>query len=141
MFCEQPQYSSFTDKFHPCRRCWKCQKVKQSHWAYRLAQETYQAHKWKTWFCTLTFRSTLKPDTFSPSLTSFMKYLRTTLSRNFPENRLRYFAVLEHGSKTGRPHYHCLIWSSTPHLTKRLIHKAWPHGFSQGKLDRDWETP
>lgn len=59
----------------------------------------------------------------------FFKRLRKNLSNDKNQNnqRIRYIAVGEYGTKFSRPHYHILLFNAPPH---QHIEKAWNKGFT-----------
>lgn len=85
---------------------------------------------------------TLLPD----DVTKFLKRLRRRLTYQLKRkkcvrdyvDRIRYFAVGEYGGKTGRPHYHIIIFNWFPSdavhrqghdFTSKQIAELWPFGF------------
>ncbi|WNK13862.1 MAG: replication initiator protein [Microvirus sp.] len=56
-------------------------------------------------------------------LQNFIKRLRKTLE----PRRLRYFAVGEYGSKTMRPHYHCILYGVSP-TESDVLQTCWTFG-------------
>ncbi len=120
-----------------CGRCINCKKERSKAWAFRLMCES---HEWfSSVFVTLTYDDEHVPYLGEPSLpyyaslyprdlTLFLKRLRKSLG----DNRLKYYACGEYGSKTYRPHYHLIIFG-LGFLDEPLISKCWDKGFI--KLD------
>lgn len=101
-----------------CGKCIPCLSNKRADWIFRLDQE----HKVSSsaMFVTLTYHPKFLPDGLVKShLQKFLKRLR----KRDPNNRIRYFAVGEYGSKTGRPHYHILLFNADS--TGETVRKAW----------------
>lgn len=75
-------------------------------------------------FLTLTYADDALPEKLDyDDIRTFLKRLR----RNTPQ-RVRYFCCGEYGSKTGRPHWHLMLYG-VPTLAKGHCHiKQWPHG-------------
>lgn len=93
----------------PCGKCIPCLMNKRSDWGFRLEQEHKVSHS--AHFVTLTYdekhlrtnRSLCKRD-----LQLYLKRLR----KKDEQTRIRYYAVGEYGSHSGRPHYHILLFNS-----------------------------
>lgn len=103
----------------PCGKCIGCRTDRATHWANRC---THEASLWKSnIFITLTYDDEHLPEDghLQPTdLQRFIKRLRkyatssgNCLTRDHNANT-RYFACGEYGSKTGRPHYHALIFNA-----------------------------
>lgn len=90
----------------PCGKCLSCLHAKRSDWSFRLMQE--YKHCNSAAFITLTYHPKFVPDkgVTKRHLQLFMKRLRKKSGQ-----RLRYYAVGEYGTKTGRPHYHLIIFN------------------------------
>lgn len=122
----------------PCGRCIGCRIARARDWASRMHHEA-QLHDENS-FVTLTYEDRQLPadGSLSPRATQlFMKRLRKAT-----DVKLRYFVCGEYGDKTGRPHYHAIIfgygfpdktiWRSAPsggHLYRSpLLERVWPFG-------------
>lgn len=110
----------------PCGRCYDCKNRKVREWAFRLLEEdkvsTY-AH-----FVTLTYnthhvpliKGNSHPMTLDPKdLTNYFKRLRknitnhvNSITENLREPKIKYYAVGEYGTKSGRPHYHFICFNN-----------------------------
>lgn len=122
MNCIKPQII-WNNKKHvvSCGKCLACLSNKRRDWIFRLTQE-HKASKGAL-FITLTYHSKYCPDELSKKhLQLFMKRLR----KREIGNRIRYYAVGEYGSKTGRPHYHILLFNCD--LSGETIRKSWKFG-------------
>lgn len=114
----------------PCGRCYECLSRKRDSWSVRLEEEL--RHSSSAYFVTLTYDDSFLPrnhlgiPTFDkPGFQLFMKRLRKET-----DNKLRYYAVSEYGSKTWRPHYHMILFNLAPnqeHATTMIL-KAWKVG-------------
>lgn len=109
----------------PCGKCLSCLRRRQGAWSFRLSEQMKVSHS--SAFLTLTYtdlsmpysesgRPTLKKDDFQ----RFMKRLRKALPVKMVENKdgeqynlyqLKYYACGEYGSRTMRPHYHCIMFN------------------------------
>lgn len=91
----------------PCGKCLACLSNKRSDWAFRLEQE----HKYSTsaWFVTLTYDE--KHNCGSLVKKHVQDYLKR-LRKKDEGNRIRYYAVGEYGTISGRPHYHLLLFNA-----------------------------
>lgn len=124
----------------PCNKCWGCRLEYARQWAIRCMNEA-QMHQ-DNCFLTLTYRDdeliyggeryTLYPR----HLQLFMKRLRKKYG-----NGIRFYACGEYGDKSGRPHYHALIFGldfedKKHHHTKddyslyssSMLDSIWGHG-------------
>ena len=92
----------------PCGRCLLC----HNELAARCIAET---NRWQTvpYFITFTYAPKFLPaeGVLKADLQFFFKRLRSRLDYYGIEHELRYFAVAEYGHKTGRAHYHVILWN------------------------------
>lgn len=112
-----------------CGKCLPCLSNKRQDWIFRLEQE----HKVSSsaMFVTLTYHPKFLPDGLSK--THVQKYLKRLRKRD-TSNRIRYYLVGEYGSKTGRPHYHILLFNADS--LGETARKAWSlRGESLGIVD------
>lgn len=104
----------------PCGQCQNCRINKRRDWQSRLLLEA-ASHEYGI-FVTLTFAdfgtpSVLRKDAIRP----FLKSLRKAVPS------LRYFAVGEYGTQTGRAHFHAHLFSNVP-VSDHLLRSCWPFG-------------
>lgn len=106
----------------PCGRCRGCRAARSSDWAVRIQHEL-KYHSCAS-FLTLTYDDFNLPYDYSVSIREvqlFIKRLRkdinTIVTKSNKQNntreaipRIRYFAVGEYGDKSGRPHYHIIVF-------------------------------
>lgn len=100
----------------PCGKCGACKYNRRQDWTFRLKEEHKSSSN--AFFTTLTYKNDELPLSKSriyPSLRKsdwqkFIKRLRKRNKKNGCEN-LRYYGVGEYGTKTGRPHYHALLFN------------------------------
>lgn len=112
-----------------CGQCKACRIRRQAAWALRNLMENTQ--HLSAYFLTLTYRDEELIEKLDYAhFSGFMKRLRRQQQYSGNTTPIRFFCVGEYGSKTGRPHYHALIWGA--HLSQKgLCHIAqWPHGFA-----------
>lgn len=83
---------------------------KRADWSFRLQQE----HKYSksALFVTLTYDPKHMPSDGSLDVRHLQLYLKR-LRKLDGTNKIRYYAVGEYGSKSGRPHYHVLLFNAS----------------------------
>lgn len=115
-----------------CGKCDACLATRRAEKTLRIVLE--MALHQENLFVTLTYAPgevPLTENTYEPTLSKkdmilFMKRLRITAQRaGLP--KFRFFAAAEYGEKTGRPHYHYILFGF-PEYRKDLIDKAWNKG-------------
>lgn len=96
----------------PCSKCLICRNRKKNEWAFRATCENVYSQS-QPLFITLTYnpRNLPKTGVFKEEIQLFLKRMRIKLDRKKIEHSIRYFAVGEYGSKSGRPHYHLILWN------------------------------
>lgn len=118
-----------TKSFHlvPCGRCPACLEKRQQEWIFRLQQEERESKF--SYFITLTYHDSniYFNDDGAASVCKrhvqlFIKRLRKRLNC-----KLRYYIISEYGPKTGRPHYHGILFSELP--LDSVIEDSWQLGF------------
>lgn len=108
----------------PCGQCLPCRINKRRVWTHRLMLESY-CHS-DSVMVTLTFDPDhLPPDNSIHKLDVqlFLKRLRKAIS----PLKIRYYAAGEYGSKSGRPHYHLIIFGLSL-LHGEIVKRCWPFG-------------
>lgn len=126
----------------PCGKCLVCRQNRAAEWATRLTHELqyYQ----ESCFLTLTYNddylpifSSGLPTLWKPDFQNFMKRYRKKI-----DQKIKYFACGEYGSKTQRPHYHAIILGWQPpgfsdlepapggRFSSKIIQSLWPLGFN-----------
>lgn len=109
-----------------CKQCLQCRIARQSGLALQCVMEQSQSLCADFW--TLTYRDA--PEEFDyKDFSLFLKRLRKWNRSAGNLMPIRYFACGEYGSKSGRPHYHALIFNALSPDTDRLRTRLWPHGF------------
>lgn len=96
----------------PCGHCLMCRDKKKREWSFRaLCENVYSTSQ--PLFITMTYNNAHLPKggVFKEEVQLFMKRMRIKLDRLNIEHNIRYFAVGEYGSKSGRPHYHMILWN------------------------------
>lgn len=124
----------------PCGSCVGCKTDRAAEWARRAEHE---ASCWKhNCFLTLTYKEA--PGELVPAdLQAFLKRLRRHIDRRNPvvhtlgRRGLRYLGCGEYGDRTGRPHYHLLLFNcgfadayqvGKDLYESPLINQLWPQG-------------
>lgn len=117
----------------PCGKCIGCRVRRREEWTIRCIHE---AQKYKdSCFITLTYNNDNLPKTLIlEDLQKFLKRFRKKIS----PLKIRYFACGEYGEKSGRPHYHLLVFNWSPkkedsykinkHLCSSIIGGCWKFG-------------
>lgn len=108
-----------------CGQCLSCRIKRQSGMALRAILENCTSGSGH--FITLTYA--ISPENLDyKDIQDFLKRLRKFESQRSAMLPIRYLCVGEYGSKTGRPHWHLLIWNAE-HLDQVSLGKLWPQGF------------
>lgn len=110
----------------PCGRCYACRVNYINSWNFRLLVEGRTNSP--SFFITLTyedqfirFAENLEPTTYKRDIQLLWKNLRKKTNDKF-----KYYAVSEYGERTGRPHFHVLIFGLKE---VDLIRQLWKYGF------------
>lgn len=97
-----------------------CRINRRQLWQARLLLEGYgHAH---SWFVTLTYAPEYLPSDNSVSVKALQLYLKRLRKKSGP---FRYFGVGEYGDKSGRPHYHLIVYGVA---NQQDIVDAWSFG-------------
>ncbi len=124
------------ERYRPCGKCQACLRRRRNAWTGRMLLE--QSQHSECAFVTLTYNEETMPlvylaehDIWIPTLVKshlqrFIKSVRKKAMRL--ERRLRYFAAGEYGSKTGRPHYHLILFGTGP-CWNPIYEASWNRGF------------
>ena len=96
------------DGFLSCGKCVECQMNYSNSWALRCVQEM-KYHKIAC-FVTLTYNEKNLPQ-HGVDKNEIQKFIKRIRKDN---NKLRYFACGEYGSKGLRPHYHLIFFGFVP---------------------------
>lgn len=131
----------------PCGKCILCREKKANEWVSRAMCET-QSSTNVPYFITLTYNDNCIPKNGVRKRAAqlFMKRLRINLARYTGEElNIRFFLCSEYGSKTGRPHYHALLWN-VPNLDpcrdlhdkmlQDVVQKSWSFMVSKQYYDK-----
>lgn len=132
--CIQPL--TLADRIVPCGKCYYCKLRRVNGWVLRLQEQDKISSC--SYFITLTYENeTNDKDSDVARITK--RGLRTLVKRDLQLffKRLRYFskehgrvcikyyACGEYGTKSGRPHYHAIVFNALP----EDIRASWIHGF------------
>ncbi len=143
----------------PCGQCIECRLQRSRRWADRCMLEL--GYHESSYFLTLTYDNDHIPknplydeetgEVYAENATlvkkhlqDFMKRLRSAYARKGYDNKLRFFACGEYGSKTLRPHFHIIVFglklddlvlykrnfNGDNLYTSAFISKEWENGFS-----------
>jgi len=108
----------------PCGKCPNCVSRRVSAWSFRLMQE--DKISLMSNFITLTYDTKSVPI----SRAGFMSISKRDIQlffkrlRKSNEAKIKYFCAGEYGTKTGRPHYHIILFNARV----ETIQEAWPLG-------------
>jgi len=103
--------STFSRYTVPCGKCVACLMSKRQDWITRLKME-HRASSGSV-FLTLTYDRENLPEDGRLSKRDFQLFIKRVRKK---VERLRYYCVGEYGSKTGRPHYHAVLFNVPPEL-------------------------
>lgn len=107
----------------PCGRCIGCRLSRSRDWAVRCSLES-KYHS-SSYFCTFTYDELNLPyNTYIDVDTGVIGYKSTLVKKHFQDfikrlrrryerdhdNKIRYYACGEYGTKTARPHYHAILF-------------------------------
>lgn len=114
----------------PCGKCTGCAQAQAKAWALRCRLELQQHDN--AAFTTLTYDDQHVPITLSKRhLQLALKRLRKSLDEFRPGRTLRFFASGEYGERTGRPHYHAILYGLDAAADAHLIDNAWGLGHTR----------
>lgn len=115
-----------TDYVVRCGKCIQCRIVQREHWACRIMLESL-SHQ-TSWFTTLTYDDAHLPAGGNLDKTDPQRWLKRLRKRVAP-TKIRYFLCGEYGARTGRAHYHCVLFG-LPEADTAAIEESWDAGFS-----------
>jgi len=115
-----------------CGKCGACRHNRRVEWSFRIGEEAKQ-HIYLH-FITLTYSDETipysdkgKPTLVKKHLQDWFKRVRKQQSK-ITEDKIRYYAVGEYGTRTERPHYHVIMFGLYPEIAKEL-QGTWMKGF------------
>jgi len=123
--CITPMYRREYDVNVPCGRCPVCVKKRVSSWSVRLLKEAEVSTS--ALFVTLTYSTDHVPITKNGWMALDKTHLQSFFKRlRYYEKgaNIKYYAVGEYGTKTHRPHYHCILYNAGI----EAVCKAWTQG-------------
>lgn len=115
-----------------CGTCIACRARKAKSWGVRLQLE--MAQHAESLFVTLTYDVENLPaegSLYKKQLSEYLKRVRSRIHHSFGR-KLRFFGCGEYGTRTGRAHYHVLLFG-VGMWAHRHVAEAWPFGFSHIK--------
>lgn len=126
MLCRKPVYVERLGHSVPCGHCRSCRATLAATWAGRLRDES-DSYAERPLFVMLSQNDqSLLPEGLSkPRMQRFIKRLRFALSGR-RKSDIKYYLCGEYGPKTGRPHYHLILFG-VPLAQRDTILKAWGH--------------
>ena len=134
MLCSYPLVLG-KNKIHGCGQCLSCRINQSRKWGTRISLESKISKQ--TWFGTLTYTEEEVPNELSKEhLQKFFHRLRKGLKD--VSGSFRYYACGEYGCKTGRPHYHFLLFiRGVPlddYTIREQVAKCWSMGRTNVQL-------
>jgi len=111
----------------PCGKCPECCKDYYTSWATRGSRELSQ---WdSSLFITLTYDEEHLPDDKSLNKKHIQDFIKRVKKhfKSTKENPIRQTYCGEYGTKTGRPHYHCILYNADFADKKRHYKSAGGH--------------
>lgn len=125
--CITPMFRKEYNVNVPCGRCPVCVKKRVSSWSVRLLKEADVSTS--ALFVTLTYDTDHVPITKNGWMTlqktdlqQFFKRLRHTTNE-----KIKYYAVGEYGTKNHRPHYHVILYNSSVEQVCKTWNKGQVH--------------
>lgn len=132
----------------PCGKCSECLRDYQNAWYVRFVQEFVSDYK--AVFFTLTYNDTHIPKVVDSRtgvmyysvckshVQNWIKRFRTAYEREFGHKiEFKYFITAEYGPRTGRPHYHGVIFHQNAKVLRKLF-RDWQVNFGFVKYDDVW---
>jgi len=111
----------------PCGKCPACKKRRVSGWSFRLMQQ--DKYSLMSHFITLTYDNSnipITPKGFASVSKRDVQLFFKRLRKSHTGLPIVYYLAAEYGSKTARPHYHIILFNSTPEAVAR----AWTAGLT-----------
>lgn len=108
--------------FVPCGHCLLCKHSRQVELIARANMESQMYETPAFWF-TLTYAPRFLPPHGNlqyKDVQDFFKRLRIKWTRQGLQHNIRYLVAGEYGSRTGRAHYHCILWNNPYAATEFL---------------------
>lgn len=108
-----------------CGQCTECRLEKSRQWAMRITMESKLYPEDTNWFVTLTYDENNLPDNASlrkSDLQEFLKRLRRHYEYHYQHQGIRFYAVGEYGTESGRPHYHIALFNTPIDFRKLKMH-------------------
>lgn len=121
----------------PCHQCIGCRIEHGSGWSVRIMQEA-KFHDVNS-FLTMTYDEQHVPKNGSINKRDVQLFWKR-VRKEFPDTYIRHYSVGEYGEKTGRPHYHAIVFG-LGFLQDRKQHSKNSKGdilYSSPTLDRLW---
>lgn len=116
----------------PCGKCLACRIKKRSEWSLRLTLESYYWER--SMFLTLTYMDKYMPENGSLVKSDMQKFFKRLRKRLPDEKKIKHFTAGEYGDKSGRPHYHSIIFGlGLQEEDKEAVIESWPYC--------DWSIP
>lgn len=150
----------FTPFKIPCQKCIGCRLDYSRQWADRCVMESLEYPQESNCWITLTYSdenlkfgscdaATLEKDAIS----DFMKRLRRRFEYNYGHSGIRFYGAGEYGDKSGRPHYHVIIFNlplidlqvightpqGNPLYNSEDVSACWPYGHAV-IAEFNWDT-
>lgn len=156
--CISRALQPFVEMVVPCCRCAGCRLEYARQWAIRCMHEI-QINPTNNCFITLTYKTSSLPQHESLDYDHWVKFMKNLRKKFVPkcpfpkghpdrkqwlrDNGIRFFMGPEYGDKSGRPHFHAILFNFD--FKDKFFHKMsgefalyrsptleklWPHGYS-----------
>lgn len=109
-----------------CKQCLPCRIQKQSSLTLRCLLENRSA--FAGWFVTLTYEEPPEEPGYR-DMQKFLNRLRSAERRAGNPLPIRFLACGEFGERSGRFHYHALLWNAQSLERANYLSQLWPQGF------------
>lgn len=116
MLCSKPYRQGVME--YGCGQCMPCRINRRRTWTSRLLLES-GCHEDKC-FVTLTYSEECLPNDESLSIRHYQLFLKR-LRKALEPSKISYYVVGEYGSRTDRPHYHCVLFGFQPESRGHLV--------------------
>ena len=110
-----------------CKQCLQCRIWKQNSLTLRGLLESHLSTSAEFW--TMTYETAPETGDWT-DFSKFLKRLRAQNRRDGNPTPIRFIGCGEYGTRSGRFHYHGLIFNSLPYAETKTVTSLWPHGHS-----------
>lgn len=153
MKCTRPTKFSNSNVYLPCGQCLPCRVNRKTELTTKMRLEAMHWGINRCAFVTLTYSPENLPSSHifydesqhedkiilqgtvrKDHVQNFLKRFRSNYQYKFGKTEIRYFAVGEYGDKSGRAHYHLLLFNVDPQCADLIVKKSWTLGHTRTDL-------